>query len=441
MDNQSIRPPFFTASPYRTFRALTRATPALDDKGFPRDETFIEFEGSTITIPMRTIELVEEDGVFVETHRTDEILRLKAFMRLEVYPAYMNQQGTREFQFIIRDWELYEQSRSLNKLCKGDFDGRAALTTHTNPADRVHYRQTVGVTFSLSKTYIKYRDNGNAALAPVEEEPQMSGTPTPILVINNMANQWNRHNSITWQLREAPAGSGSFHVDFYRLPFESGRLYDPVANRLDLVATTQNMADPNEAGVVTANGEFTARGLPDPDFPPNPKRPPPLLILWKLGSAPANNAQGFLHEVSPPQSFCVADYGPAPGQPEDSSDFPARITYSASYNVFLNNVQIICDQAGVAMARNVLQIPPRDVLVAFEKPFAGELDVPDDGDRRTPRRRIRIEFGSGTCTGMVEISQSDWERGKAMALSAQGEERALTAFGATFDPNRPVSLF
>ena len=449
MNNSHTSPPFFTQSQYRTFRALQRADRSLiDDTGdasFPRDQTFVEFEGSTITIPVTITDIErEENGTFIrEVIRLDEILRLKAFMRLEVYPAYMNQQGTREFQFIIRDWELFEQSRVFNRIFKGSFDGRRKQANDPVTGELDIYRETVGITFSLSKTYVKFHDQDNRNLAPVENPNSPPRPRQPYLIINNMANEWNRNNSLVWQLRTGD--TGKFHVDFYRLPF-TGRPYDAELNRFDLVATTAN--SPRNPGGVAAEDDFLAVGFPNHDSPVNQRTPKPLVVAWKLGSNPAigPNGQGVIHEVSPPQSFCVADQGPAQGQPEDSADFPARITYAASYNVFLNDVQIVSDQAGVAMARGVHQMPPRDVLVAFEKPFAGEIAdeghnnelEPGDGN---PRRYIRIEFGSGTCTGMVEITEAEWQRGKQLALTAQNNSRGLTAFGANLETSRPIGLF
>jgi hypothetical protein len=97
--------------------------------------------------------------------------------------------------------------------------------------------------------------------------------------------------------------------------------------------------------------------------------------------------------------MCTADQGPEPGALTDSADFPARIVYAINYNIFVNKVRFIEDQAGIAQAVGVHAIPPRDVRVAFDKPHAGDV------------LGQYLEFREGTCTGMKEISADEFYRG------------------------------
>jgi hypothetical protein len=56
------------SGPYKTFRRLNT------------EETFLEFERSTITIPMKGRRSPNEPWM-------EEEIKLKAFMRLEIYPG------------------------------------------------------------------------------------------------------------------------------------------------------------------------------------------------------------------------------------------------------------------------------------------------------------------------------------------------------------------
>jgi len=395
MGDQTTSAPYFTTRQYRTFRDLQRVDGTL---GLTRDETFIEYEGSTITIPMH-VTIRNEDGTL--DREIKERLKLQAHMRLEVFPAYTNQQGTREFQFIIRDWELFNVSRSLNYAFGGEFAGK--------PRKNAGGRDVIAVTFSLARSFIKYEDSGDLCLGPVRgvESRQGSGEFRGALAVDNLSVQSSHHGDIVWQI-DKNQNEGTYSVYFYRLPHEHGGSYDPRRNAEDLVAVAIGL---------TPGEEFTAsRGE---SLTIDPGRHSPEVISWRLGAKPIDGATGFIHQVSPPMSFCVADRCPTEGQPHDSADFPARITYSASYDIYLNNVKIVNDQAGVAMARNVQAIPPRDVLVAFEKPFRGEFTHPKTG------KHILVEFGSGSCTGMVEISSNEWERGRELALTTQNLELFL----------------
>jgi hypothetical protein len=108
---------------------------------------------------------------------------------------------------------------------------------------------------------------------------------------------------------------------------------------------------------------------------------------------------GSIRIVSPSRSLGTADQGPLPGEPVDSCDFPARITYAINYNIAINDEVFVDDQAGIAIAVGVDDVPPRDVKVAFDKPHIGHVL-----DRY-------LEFGVGDCTGMKEITQEEYDHG------------------------------
>lgn len=113
-----------------------------------------------------------------------------------------------------------------------------------------------------------------------------------------------------------------------------------------------------------------------------------------------------------PRSICFAN--------QDGVDFPATIIYSACYDVFVNKEKIIDAQMGVAICTPVVEIPPRNVLVAFEKPF-------EDRERG-------IAFRSGCCWGMHWISLLDFLAGVNRARGLRGWEPVDDAYGAYAAP-------
>ena len=79
------------------------------------------------------------------------------------------------------------------------------------------------------------------------------------------------------------------------------------------------------------------------------------------------------------------------------SDYPARIIYSAIYDIYLNDERIVANQPGVAFATGVRQVPPSDVKVAFEKPLYNKL----------------FWWRSGCCWFMKRITREIFEKGAA----------------------------
>ena len=103
-----------------------------------------------------------------------------------------------------------------------------------------------------------------------------------------------------------------------------------------------------------------------------------------------------LSDTVQPKSVCVAR--------QREADYPAMIIYNAIYDVYLGKERIIANQPGTAFATPVWEIPPRNVTVAFEKPFESDL----------------FEFSAGCCEGMRSISREEFERGASEALKIRG---------------------
>jgi hypothetical protein len=95
---------------------------------------------------------------------------------------------------------------------------------------------------------------------------------------------------------------------------------------------------------------------------------------------------------------------------QKSSDYPALIVYSAIYDIYLDDVKIVSRRAGTAMGRGVVEIPPRNVTVAFTKPQEVRL-----GDSGTPT----VEFCCGTCEDMQTITREEFEAGLAEARAVR----------------------
>lgn len=380
------------SGPYKTFRPLKQ------------NETFIEFEGSVITIPL-TAEVPDSAGALV---RKTEDIALSAFMRLEVMPAYVNGLGTREFQFIIRDWDLFGTCPLLNELFFGNREGRPRNPT----AEDSRRYQTAHMTFCLSRNFVKYGDDNG----------QQLGHPDA-LQIDNLTAQDFPDGYIYWQI-DPPAANADgpglrvrFHNKSPDVPGADVDI-DTDANPRDIdriVAESFVRGDPAADDGGVRNAPFTAslstevhagkelafsRGNSVISDLIRPRHP--VEIKWKLGAKP-EPGKGRIRIVSPPKSLCTAHQGPSVDEKIDQVDFPARIVYAASYHVFVNNVRFVEDQAGIAIADGVHEIPPRDITVAFEKPHSGRV------------LGKFLGFGPGHCTGMHEIPEDEYRRGVEFA--------------------------
>ena len=142
------------------------------------------------------------------------------------------------------------------------------------------------------------------------------------------------------------------------------------------------------------------------------------IVVWELYGRSELLSEKFGAEASitfsltpPPQkqprSICFAN--------QDGPDFPATIIYSACYDVFVNEEKIIDGQMGVAICTPVVGIPPRNVLVAFEKPFED--------------RKRGIAFGRGCCWGMRTILPDEFLEGVNRARSIRKWEARKDPYG------------
>lgn len=115
-------------------------------------------------------------------------------------------------------------------------------------------------------------------------------------------------------------------------------------------------------------------------------------------------------EVVQPRSICVALTRPDPRRPEEYSDYPAMIHYNAIYDIFLDSKRIVRKMPGVAMATGVMQIPPHNVTVAFQKPFKSQ----------------DINLGAGTCEDMQPISKQEFVAGRGVGVGIRRGELDLS---------------
>lgn len=419
------------SGPYRTFRRLNP------------DESFLEFEGSTITIPMKGRRSPNDPWM------EDEI-KLKAFMRLEIFPPYVNNLRTREFQFIIRDWYLYGKSLMLNRLFfddpRGFWLGDATKGKYNDYAPAV-------VTFRVSNNYdVRIFDGGSLKVCDIFG-------PTNTLEVKHLTSHDLRtwvdlpereegllyslaQNVIYWQIMSptllddnkdlgdliGDRSTGPLIV-FHKKPAgESQDTFDltDARERTEYLLAIASVAPEklHDDGSVAITARAPRVGGPSRlrnmqvQLPGNtvvsplyrPRRP--LEIVWRFAAgvdlaklidtadkATEGRLSGVIRIVSPSRSLGTADQGPDVGDPIDSADFPARLTYAINYNISVNQEEFVEDQAGIAIAVGALEVPPRDVTVAFDKPHVGRV------------LSQYLEFGPGHCTGMHEITQGEYNAG------------------------------
>jgi len=118
-----------------------------------------------------------------------------------------------------------------------------------------------------------------------------------------------------------------------------------------------------------------------------------------------------------PRSICFAN--------QEGSDFPATIIYSACYDVYMNEQKVIDAQMGVALCTPIVSIPPRNVLVAFEKPFED--------------RKLGIAFCPGCCWGMETITPDEFLKGVNQARQYRKWKPRRDAMGPFFGSEGDVS--
>lgn len=130
----------------------------------------------------------------------------------------------------------------------------------------------------------------------------------------------------------------------------------------------------------------------------------------------------------------------------EESDYPAMIVYNAIYDIYLDQKLVAKNRPGVAFAKNVFEIPPRNISVAFTKPFVMPEDGLESEAGRAPQKDIVdgggdiipdncIPIGStcpfagcwcpGTCEDMFQITQREFEAGIAISKSIRAGEHSL----------------
>lgn len=426
------------SGPYRTFRRLNL------------DQTFLEFEGSTITIPMRGRRSLKDPWM-------EDDIQLQAFMRLEIYPPYMSNLGTREFQFTIRDWNLYGKSPMLNRLFFDDPLGYAVRTA-TGAVDYVpavvtfnvnnHYHVGVDEKSGLppsaifaSEKLIEIRNLTSHDLRTWTRYPQREGQEwlysqpnpriywqilpgaavekTPLMSLVPEKDRARAASQPFILFHKKPPPPGERHIDAFdaadsgdsasfllaAAPLEPTR---PAASSSAWVSAKNPIIGHRGNRVQIEGNSITSqlyrpRDGVDIRFAASPELSEPNrlngMVLDASKRAGTKGISGWIEIVSPARSLGVANQGPDVGAPIDSADFPARITYAINYNIFVNNQQFIEDQAGIAIADGCLEVPPRDVTVAFEKIHIGQV------------LEQYLEFDKGHCTGMHEITAAAFHEG------------------------------
>jgi len=462
--------------PYPTFRPLGP------------DKTYLEYEGSTITIPLTA----KKDG-----RTLSEEVQLRAFMRLELEPPYLNNIGTREFQFTIRDWELHGTCAVLNELFFND--PRGHFHVHEGRADYIPATMTFRVSNHVLPRFEIPRDTilPGPTPRPGPVTDPIFGDPRNIEIKN-----LNSHAFRVWDTITESDGnkwvysSPNNKIYFQLLPLKrliDARVHNILPPRILGALATVTPESPllifhkkppglvgerdfnilearDRARYLLAISDFAVEGqsqtphgplsvmravLPDrgasvniarsqsnTPLSTNSREADALEIRWTapadvagpgptgqlmarvLTDAKLESLTGYLQVVSPARSICTALQAPDLGRPIDSADFPANIHYSINFHVYVNQVRMVEDAAGVAHAYGIHRIPPRDVTVAFDKTHVGTVLA------------RQLMLGKGHCTGMHTISREEFRDGQNYCRYWQSVPLRIDRLGQPDDPWR-----
>ncbi|MEM7048321.1 MAG: hypothetical protein AAF604_01625 [Acidobacteriota bacterium] len=129
----------------------------------------------------------------------------------------------------------------------------------------------------------------------------------------------------------------------------------------------------------------------------------------------------------------------------EENDYPAMIIYNAIYDIYIGQKRVAKNKPGVAFAKNVYEIPPRNISVAFSKPFRGpEEDVkPGALDNTAAGAGVGGEnnageppfptgpcpytgcWDPGTCEDMFQITKAEFDDGVAISKAIRAGKMTL----------------
>ena len=129
---------------------------------------------------------------------------------------------------------------------------------------------------------------------------------------------------------------------------------------------------------------------------------------------------------------------------QKESDYPALIVYNAIYDIYIDGRKIVSKRPGVAMARGVMEIPPRNITVAFQKPFMVRTGAANENRGKKTEKledgNMVVAFSEedcpgctifdpGTCEDMSTITSEEFQAGMQ-------ESRAIREELATLRPKQ-----
>ena len=120
----------------------------------------------------------------------------------------------------------------------------------------------------------------------------------------------------------------------------------------------------------------------------------------------------------------------------ESQDYPAIIVYNAIYDIYIGQKRVAMNRPGVAFAKNVYEIPPRNISVAFSKPFSLSGSFPLNASAAaviakntaadpTASRSEVVLFADGTCEDMVQTTKEEYEAGVAIGKAIRAGTMTL----------------
>lgn len=118
----------------------------------------------------------------------------------------------------------------------------------------------------------------------------------------------------------------------------------------------------------------------------------------------------------------------------EKADYPAMIVYNAIYDIYIDEKLVAKNRPGVAFAKNVYEIPPRNISVAFSKPFSLPTDFSLNAvaaKRVMPTPKIDPIVGcpyffcDGTCEDMVQITQQEYNQGVEISKAIRAGRHTL----------------